>query len=68
MQSIAHAKKLAEVGVEIELFPLEKMDGSRFDIRQFFTAILTVDEDELNSGVFDSSDKIMDLKHRLKQK
>lgn len=67
-QAIAHARKLADIGVEIELFPLNLTGESRFDIRLFYTETITFDEEEVNSGMLDMSDKIMNLEQRLRQK
>jgi ATP-dependent DNA helicase 2 subunit 1 len=60
-----HAKTLAEKNIEIELFPLASSE-KRFDIRKFYAKIITFDLDEVNDSLVDTSDKILDLQHRLR--
>ena len=47
--------------VQIELFPLYKTEELQFNIHKFYSEIITIDLDELNNAVLDSSSKIMDL-------
>lgn len=56
------------MGVQIELFPLKKSPTSRFDLRKFYIEIVTLDVDEINEAILDTSDKILDLQQRLRQK
>jgi ATP-dependent DNA helicase 2 subunit 1 len=67
-QAINHAKKLAAEDIQIELFPLKQSPTSRFDLRKFYVEIVTLDPEEINEAVLDTSDKVMDLQHRLRQK
>ncbi len=67
-QAINHAKKLASEDVQIELFPLQKSPTSRFDLRKFYVEVLTLDPEEINEAVLDTSDKVMNLHQRLRQK
>lgn len=60
-----HAKTLAEKNIEIELFPLCS-NHQKFDIRKFFANVITFDVEDLNEAVIDTSDKILDLQHRLR--
>jgi ATP-dependent DNA helicase 2 subunit 1 len=54
--------------VQIELFPLYKDSEHIFSINKFYSEIITVDLDEINNSVLDTTQKIMDLKSRIKQK
>lgn len=47
--------------VKIELFPLNKSDGSKFVIEKFFAEIISLDVDEVNGEVLDTTQKIMQL-------
>eukprot|EP01017_Pseudomicrothorax_dubius_P017726 TRINITY_DN1989_c0_g1_i5.p1 TRINITY_DN1989_c0_g1~~TRINITY_DN1989_c0_g1_i5.p1 ORF type:complete len:478 (+),score=131.50 TRINITY_DN1989_c0_g1_i5:857-2290(+) len=50
--------------VTIELFPLQKPSGEKFDFTKFYADLVTVDPDEIN----DASTKISQLSVRIKQK
>lgn len=63
-QTIKHARQLKDLDVQIELFPLQS--DNQFKITRFFAEIITVDLDELNNAVMDTSTKIMDLHQRIK--
>ncbi len=52
--------------VQIELFPLYKDNDHVFSINKFYSEIITVDLDEINNSVLDTTQKIMDLKGRIK--
>ena len=47
---------------------MRKTANSKFDIRKFYINIVTLDPEEINEAVLDSSEKIMDLQIRLRQK
>ncbi|KAL4483805.1 hypothetical protein ABPG72_006180 [Tetrahymena utriculariae] len=61
------ARTLAEKNIQIELFPLATRN-QKFDIRKFYSSIITFDVDEINEAVIDTSDKVLDIQHRLRQK
>lgn len=56
------------MNVDIELFPLKKLNNTKFDVKRFYADLIAVDEDEVNTGTFDSSSKMMQLTNRIKQK
>ncbi|EGR31314.1 ku p70 DNA helicase, putative [Ichthyophthirius multifiliis] len=66
-QCIHQAKLLAEMDAQIELFPLPNAH-QKFDLRKFYTEIIALDVDEINESLIDSSEKILDLQNRLRQK
>jgi hypothetical protein len=43
------------MNVDIELFPLYKAEDITFQINKFYTEIVTIDVDEVNNAVLDSS-------------
>lgn len=57
--TLKQARQLKDHGVQIELFPLPS--EREFKIQRFYAEILTVDLDELNNAVMDTSSKILDL-------
>lgn len=54
--------------MEFELFPTRKAKKCSFDIRKFYTEVVTINLDDANASTLDSSSKIMDLQQRLRQK
>ena len=56
------------MNVDIELFPLKRADGRRFDVKKFYLDLVAVDPDEVNKGTFDMSNRIMELSKRIRQK
>lgn len=62
MQAINQAHMLSDKNVQIELFPLRKAKTSIFNIAKFYQEIITLDPEEINETVLDSSSKILDLK------
>ena len=56
------------MNVNIELFPLKKVNNLKFDVKKFYADLIAFDQDEVNTGIFDSSSKIMQLTQRIKQK
>jgi len=63
-----HAKHLTEMNINIELFPLKKVNNFKFDVKKFYADLIAFDQDEVNTGIFDTSSKIMQLTQRIKQK
>ncbi len=65
---------MSDQDIQIELFPLKlkkEQKGKfykKFDINKFYAHILLLDIDEINANLIDTSDKIFELKSRLKQK
>lgn len=66
-QAITHAKQLDETGVQIELFPI-RMKGSLFNYENFYTEIIKLDPDEINSEITNPSDKLSDLSLRIRRR
>ncbi|CAD8142730.1 unnamed protein product [Paramecium pentaurelia] len=64
--ALKYAKQLKDADVQIELFPLPSQN--EFKIARFYGEIITIDLDEVNNAVLDTSTKIMDLHQRIKQK
>lgn len=56
------------MNVDIELFPLRKMNNTKFDVKKFYADLIAIDADEVNTGTFDTSSRIMQLTNRIKQK
>lgn len=56
------------MNVNIELFPLKKVNNLKFDVKKFYADLIAFDQDEVNTGIFDTSSKIMQLTQRIKQK
>lgn len=54
--------------VDIELFPLKKSDNSKFEVRKFYADIITIDPEDANQGVLDTSSRITELTKRIRQK
>lgn len=54
--------------VDIELFPLKKPDGTKFEARRFFIDLITIDPEDANQGVLDTSSRITELVKRIRQK
>eukprot|EP01126_Amoeba_proteus_P062496 TRINITY_DN8508_c0_g2_i1.p1 TRINITY_DN8508_c0_g2~~TRINITY_DN8508_c0_g2_i1.p1 ORF type:complete len:300 (+),score=50.37 TRINITY_DN8508_c0_g2_i1:58-957(+) len=67
-QSIQRAKDLAELGIDIELFSMNKPDQV-FDPRKFYMDIISVD-DEDNDGTwnFHATSKFEELRQRVRRK
>ena len=59
---------MTEKNIDIELFPLRKENGAKFDIKKFYADLIALDPDEINAGTFDTSSRIMQLSNRIKQK
>lgn len=66
-QALNQAKQLSDQNVDIELFPL-KIDNRAFDYKKFFIQIISFEEDEISSGMFNPQDRISELSVRLKKK
>jgi ATP-dependent DNA helicase 2 subunit 1 len=67
-QSIQRAKDLAELGIEIELFSMNKMN-SQFDPTLFYHDIITVaEEDDTGKPNFDAAAKFEELRARVRRK
>ena len=56
------------MNVMIELFPLKRHDGRKFDVRKFYADLISLDPDEINKGNFDMSNRIMELTKRIRQR
>lgn len=56
------------MSVDIELFPLKKLNDAKFDVKKFYADLVTIDADEVNTATLDTSSKIMQLTNRIKQK
>jgi hypothetical protein len=52
------------MNVEIELFPLKKLPGVKFDVSKFYADLIAVDPEDVNRA----STKINELGARLRQK
>lgn len=67
-KSIQRAKDISDIGVEIELFPMNKKD-SQFDILKFYRYIITIDEDEITGEFkYDGANKFEELKSKVRRK
>ena len=60
-KSLGAARFLAEKNIEIELFPLPPSKFKPFNVRLFFTCIVSFDLEEVNDGTIDTTNKILDL-------
>jgi ATP-dependent DNA helicase 2 subunit 1 len=67
-QSIQRAKDLAELGIDIELFPINKATQT-FNPTKFYQYVITVEEDE-DTGTpnFDAAAKFEELRARVRRK
>jgi len=67
-QSFQRAKDLMELGIDIELFSMNK-PGERFDSSRFYQHIISVSEDEdIGTINFDASSKFDELRARVRRK
>lgn len=57
-KALNQANQLREIDVQIELFPLRKLDKTPFDIKKFYMQIISFDLDEINDAAFDQTQKI----------
>lgn len=67
-QSFQRAKDLMELGIDIELFSMNK-PGDSFDPSRFYQNIISVSEDEDTGTInFDASSKFEELRARVRRK
>jgi len=52
----------------IELFPIRKPNAPPFNVKEFFSNIIRMDEEEINLSSLDTTSKISELSARLKAK
>jgi len=67
-QAVNYAKRLGDMDVDIELFPLKKENDTKFEVRRFFADLITIDPDDANQGIIDTSSRITELTKRIRQK
>jgi len=61
------AKDLADLGMEIELFNMNK-PKEKFDIDKFYADIITMEEDEIPGKYPDAAQKLSELQERVRRK
>lgn len=67
-KTIQKAKDVSELGVDIELFPLNKKD-EEFNVLKFYKHIITVDQDEITGEVhYDGANKFEELRSKVRRK
>eukprot|EP01117_Protostelium_nocturnum_P007205 TRINITY_DN2579_c0_g2_i1.p1 TRINITY_DN2579_c0_g2~~TRINITY_DN2579_c0_g2_i1.p1 ORF type:complete len:759 (-),score=325.99 TRINITY_DN2579_c0_g2_i1:69-2345(-) len=67
-RSIQRAKDLSDLGIDIELFSMNKQN-KEFDPTKFYQSIITFDEDEDGAAInFDASSKFEELRARVRRK
>mmetsp|Transcript_28758 Transcript_28758/g.25875 ORF Transcript_28758/g.25875 Transcript_28758/m.25875 type:complete len:396 (+) Transcript_28758:39-1226(+) len=67
-QAFSYAKRLTEMNVDIELFPLKKPDSRKFEIKKFYADLIAIDPEDASAGVIDTSNRITELTKRIRQK
>lgn len=67
-QAVSYAKRLGDMDVDIELFPLKKENETKFEVRKFFADLITIDPEDANQGIIDTSSRITELTKRIRQK
>jgi len=56
------------MNVDIELFPLKKADGRKFEVRKFYADLIAIDPEDASAGTLDTSNRITELTKRIRQK
>ncbi len=56
------------MNVDIELFPVKKPDGRKFEVRKFYADLIALDPEDASHGTLDTSNRIMELTKRIRQK
>ena len=54
------------MGIDIELFPLQVTGAPRFDIKNFYSNMISFDEDEINDATGMVGTKIMEISRRIR--
>lgn len=67
-RSVQRAKDLSDLGIDIELFSMNK-PNKEFDPTKFYQSIITFEEDEDGAAInFDASSKFEELRARVRRK
>jgi hypothetical protein len=56
------------MNVDIELFPLKKPEGRKFEVRKFYADLIALDPEDASAGALDTSNRITELSKRIRQK
>ncbi|KAH3755963.1 beach protein [Pelomyxa schiedti] len=67
-RTVQRAKDLAELGIDIELFAMNKLDAA-FNVESFYAALLAFNsDDEMGSIHFDAAEKFAELQENVRRK